>query len=244
MLIVLAGGVDRETGETYIGSETLAKRIGVDRDTTTDQLKRLQDAGIVTIKGKHGRAYIRSIMLPCDHLDVIADSSADSSAGSSADTYAERHADTYADTSPHYQNRTRTEQEQQQGDPVAGYSSADKERIMSQLNDKLPKHKRVGLTNQVHQFFDGWTDNCVPVGSIIEQLHKEQSRWDSSGGTIKALERITDTWAATYRERQPKPVLNPCAGLDADTECDTMTHTTIGDTDAPVQQCPQRKVTS
>jgi hypothetical protein len=220
----------------------LAERIGVERDTTDAQLLRLRDAGIVTIQGKQGRSYIRSIMLPCDHLDVIADSSADSSAGSSADTYAERHADTYADTSPHYQNRTRTEQEQQQGDPVAGYSSADKERIMSQLNDKLPKHKRVGLTNQVHQFFDGWTDNCVPVGSIIEQLHKEQSRWNGSGGTIKALERITDTWAATRQERQPKPVLNPCAGLDADTECDNTFHTTIGD--VPVQPCPQRKVTS
>jgi hypothetical protein len=92
--------------------------------------------------------------------------------------------------------------------------------------------------------FDSLADNCVPLGSIIQQLHNEQSRWDSSGGTIKALERITDTQAANWREQQPKPVRNPCAGLDAGTECDTMTHTTIGDRDAPVQQCPQRKVAS
>ena len=245
MLIYLAGSINAATGQTFIGSTTLAQRIGVDRDTTDAQLLRLQDAGIVTIQGKQGRSYIRSIMLPCSHLDIDADSSAGLHADTHADTHAERRADNYADTSPHYQVISRTEQDQQQSDPAAGYSLADKEKIISQLNDGLPERKQVGLTKRVHQVFDGWSDNCVPVGSIIEQLHRDQPSWGTSGGTVAALERITDTWAATYRERQPKPVLNPCTGLDADTECDTMTHTTIGDTDAPVvTKCPQRKVTS
>jgi biotin operon repressor len=242
-LIYLAGGINAATGQTFISSEKLAERIGVERDTTDAQLLRLRDAGIVTIQGKQGRSYIRSIMLPCDHLDVIADSHADSSAGSHADTYAERHADTYADTSPHYQNSKRTEQNQQQSDPAAGYSLAEREKFLSQINDGLPKRKQVGLTRQINQLFDSWVDNCVSVGSIIQQLHREQSRWDSGGGTTAALERITDTQAATLKERQPKPVLNPCAGLDLETVCDTMTHTKLGSND-PVLMCPQRKVAS
>ena len=60
---------------------------------------------------------------------------------------------------------------------------------------------------------------------------------------MAALERITDTQAATLKERQPMPVLNPCAGLDVETVCDTMTHTKLGSND-PVLMCPQRKVTS
>jgi hypothetical protein len=245
MLIYLAGCIDQETRETIIGSDTLANRMGINRDTSDEQLKRLQESGIVTIQGKHGRAYKRKVTLPCNHLDVVADSSGDSSGDSPADNYAESPADNYADTYPHYQVRKRTEQEQQQSDPAAGYSLAEREKILSKLNDGLPKRKQVGLTKQVHQFFDSWADNCVPVGSIIQQLHNEQPRWDSGGGTIDALKRITDQQAATRHERQPKPVQIPCTGLDADQLCDNTFHTTIGDTDAPVvTKCPQRKVTS
>jgi hypothetical protein len=243
MLIYLAGSINAATGQTFIGSTTLAQRIGVDRDTTDAQLIRLQDAGIVTIQGKQGRSYIRSIMLPCDHLDVIADSHAESSAGSRADIYAERHADTYADTSPHYQNRSGTKQDQQQGEPVAGYSLAERQVTLSTINDGLPERKRITLTKSLHILFDMWHDNSMSSDEIITQLQREQNSWDTSGGTMDALKRITDTWAANWRERQPKPVLIPCAGLDVETVCDTMTHTKLGSND-PVQQCPQRKVTS
>jgi hypothetical protein len=242
-LIYLAGGINAATGQTFTSSEKLAERIGVERDTTDAQLLRLRDAGIVTIQGKQGRSYIRSIMLPCDHLDVIADSHAESSAGSRADTYAERHADTYADTSPHYQNRSGTKQDQQQGEPVAGYSLAERQVTLSTINDGLPERKRITLTKSLHILFDMWHDNSMSSDEIITQLHREQNSWDTSGGTMEALKRITDTWAANWRERQPKPVLNPCAGLDVETVCDTMTHTKLGSND-PVLMCPQRKVTS
>ena len=240
MLIYLAGSINAATGQTFIGSTTLAQRIGVDRDTTDAQLLRLQDAGIVTIQGKQGRSYIRSIMLPCSHLGMNADTHADTYADMCAESCADTHADTYADTSPHYQYITGSGKDQQQVDVVAGYSLAERQLTLSAINDGLPKHKQLELNRRLHNLFDSWHDNSMSSGEIIEQLHKEHPAWNHAGGTIVALERITDTWAATYRERQPMPDLVACLGLDAGTECDTMTHTKLG-SDAPVQQCPQRK---
>jgi hypothetical protein len=240
MLIYLAGSINAATGQTFIGSTTLAQRIGVDRDTTDAQLQRLQDAGIVTIQGKQGRSYIRSIMLPCSHLDMYAESSAESSADTHADLYAESCADTHADTSPHYQDITRSGKDQQQVDVVADYSLAERQVTLSAINDGLPKHKQLELNRRLHNLFDSWHDNSMSSGEIIKQLHIEHPTWNHAGGTIVALERITDTWAADYRKRQPLPVLVACKGLAADVECDTMTHTKLGSND-PVQQCPQRK---
>ncbi len=80
-------------------------------------------------------------------------------------------------------------------------------------------------------------------GQIIAQLHRDQQRWDTAGGTIPALERITDKWAATRHERQPMPVLVACVGLAADVDCHKGWHTKLG-SDEPVQPCPQRKGTS
>jgi hypothetical protein len=221
----------------------LAERIGVERDTTDAQLLRLQDAGIVTIQGKQGRSYIRSIMLPCSHLDMYAESSADTHADMYAGSRADTYADTYADTSPHSQDIKRSGKEQQQVDVVADYSLAERHVTLSAINDRLPNHKQIELNRRLNNLFDKWHDNSMSSGEIIAQLHKEQTSWDIAGGTVKALEYITDKWAATRHERQPKPVLIPCAGLAADVECDTMTHTKLG-SDEPVQQCPQRRAAS
>jgi len=241
MLIYLAGSINAATGQTFIGSTTLAQRIGVDRDTTDAQLLRLQDAGIVTIQGKQGRSYIRSIMLPCSHLAMNADTHADTHADMYAESCADTYADTYADTSPHYQYITGSGKDQQQ--VAAGYSLAERQVTLSAINDGLPKHKQLELNRRLHNLFDLWHDNSMSSSEIMGQLHKEQPTWDHAGGTIVALERITDTWAANYRERQPIPDLVECAGLAADVECDTMTHTKLG-SDEPVQQCPQRRAAS
>ena len=241
-LIFLAGGID-VTGTTYISSETLAERIGVNRDTTDAELKRLLKSGIVTITGNHSRSKYRSIKLPCNHFDIDAESHADIDSGSRADTNAESHAESHADTSPHYQITSRSHQDQQQVDVVVSHSLSDRQAILSTINDGLPKGKQIKLTKALNDLFDSWHDNSMSSDEIIAQLHKEQPSWDTAGGTVKALEYITDTWAATYRERQPMPVLVACAGLGTDVECDTMTHTKLGSND-PVQQCPQRKVAS
>ena len=238
MLLSLAGCINGATGQTFISAQLLAQRIGIDPGIARGHLKRLQDSGIVINERKQvGRADTRSITLPCNHLDIDA--------GSPADTYAESPAEIPAeipaDTSLHYQDRKRTEQEQQQRDPVVGHSQTEKEKFRSKINSELPKHKQVGFTKQFQHLID-LTADPVQVGVIIRQLHIEQNSWKGSGGTISALDRITQTQAATYKERQPKPVLNPCAGLDADTECDNTFHTTIGD--VPVQPCPQKRGTN
>jgi hypothetical protein len=239
MLISLAGCID-VTGQTFVGSTTLAQRIGVDRDTTDAQLQRLHDAGIATIQGKQGRSYIRSIMLPCSHLDMYAESSAESSADTHADSYAESCADSYADTSPHYQITSRSHQDQQQVDVVVSYSLADRQAILSTINDGLPKDKQIKPTKALHDLFDSWQDNFMCSDEIIAQLHSKQTSWGGGGGTMTALKYITDRQAATQHERQPLPVINPCIELAADVECDTKTHTKLGSNE-PVQQCPQRK---
>jgi hypothetical protein len=234
VLINLAGCID-VTGQTYVGSTTLAQRIGVNRDTTDAELLRLQAAGIATIQGKKGRAYIRSIMLPCNHLDIDADMYAEST----ADTHADTRADTRADTSPHYQIRSGTDQQQVDVDD----SLAKREMTLSEINDRLPKHKQLKLNRRLQNLFDLWHDKAISSDEIIAQLHKEHPTWNHAGGTIVALERLTDTWAANYRARQPLPVINPCTGLAADVECHEGWHTKLG-SDEPVQQCPQRKAAS
>lgn len=240
VLVYLAGFTNGATGQTFVSAQSLAKRIGVDRGITRQQLQRLQDSGIVTKVGKQrGRSDIRVIMLPCNHLDIDAEIPADTYAGSAAEIPAE----IPADTSPHYQNKNMTKQEQQQVDVVVGYSLAERQAILSKINDQLPKDKHIKPTKALHQLFDSWQDNSMSSGEIIAQLHRDQQRWDTAGGIVKALEYITDTWAATRHERQPKPVLIPCAGLATDVECDTLTHTKLG-SDEPVQPCPQRKAAS
>jgi hypothetical protein len=164
-------------------------------------------------------------------------------AGSRADTHADTYADTYADTSPHYQDITRSGKGQQQVDVVAGYSSAKQQAILSEINDKLPEHKQIKLTRALQQLFDLWHDMSASSDEIIAQLHSEQSSWDGSGGTMSALERITDTWAANRHERQPLPDPVACVGLAADVECHKGWHTKLG-SDEPVQPCPQRKAAS
>jgi hypothetical protein len=244
VLVYLAGFINGATGETFVSAQSLAKRIGVDRGITRQQLQRLQDSGIVTKLGKQrGRSDIRSIVLPCKHLDIDAGSPAEIPADTHAGLPAEIPAEIPADTSPHYQNKTGTEQDQQQVDVVAGYSLAERQAILSAINDWLPKAKRITLTKALHDLFDSWHDNSMPSDEIIAQLHKEQASWDTAGGIVKALEIITDAYAAKWRERQPVPVINPCTGLAADVECDTMTHTKLGSND-PVLQCPQRKAAS
>ena len=236
VLINLAGCID-VTGQTYVGSTTLAERIGVNRDTTDAELLRLQAAGIATIQGKKGRAYIRSITLPCDHLDIDADTYAETT----ADTHADTCADTCADTSPHYQ--IRSGKDQQQVDVVADYSLAERQAILSAINDGLPEHKQIDITKALNQLIDSWQDNSLPSDEIIAQLHKEQTSWDGSGGTMAALKYITDTQAAIRHERQPLRVINPCTGLAVDVECRAGWHTKLG-SDEPVQPCPQRKAAS
>jgi hypothetical protein len=83
----------------------------------------------------------------------------------------------------------------------------------------------------------------VERDEIIALQHRDQQRWNTAGGTIDALERITDTWAATRDERQPLPVLVACVGLAADVECYMGWHTKLG-SDEPVDECPQRKAAS
>ena len=240
VLVYLAGFTNGATGQTFVSAQSLAKRIGVDRGITRQQLQRLQDSGIVTKVGKQrGRSDIRVIMLPCNHLDIDAGSSAEIPAEIPADT----HAEIPADTSPHYQNKNMTKQEQQQVDVVVGYSLAERQAILSKINDQLPKDKHIKPTKALHDLFDSWQDNSMSSGEIIAQLHSKQTSWDGSGGTMTALKYITDRQAANWRERQPKQVLIPCAGLAADVECDTLTHTKLG-SDEPVQPCPQRKAAS
>jgi hypothetical protein len=240
VLVYLAGFINGATGQTFVSAQSLAKRIGVDRGITRQQLQRLQDSGIVTKLGKQrGRSDIRSIVLPCNHLDIDAEIPADTYAGSAAEIPAE----IPADTSPHYQNKNMTEQEQQQVDVVVGYSLAERQAILSAINDGLPKHKQLEINRRLHNLFDLWHDNSMSSGEIIAQMLSKQSGWDTGGGTIKALERITDTWAATRHERQPLPVLVACTGLAADVECRTGMHTKLG-SDEPVQPCPQRKAAS
>ena len=242
-LIHLAGCINAVTEHTFISSEKLAERIGVERDTTDAQLLRLQDAGIVTIQGKQGRSYKRSIMLPCSHLDMNAESIAGSHADSSADSSADSNADTYADTSPHYQNRTGTEQDQQQRDSAAGYSQAEKQAFIAELNDLLPAPKRIEFNSRIDAALDSAADNAMPLGLVIDLVHRKAKDYLKAGGIVKAIEIEIDDYAARAPERTPKRQLVPCTGL-ADVECKNGWHTTIGDRDAPVQQCPQRKAAS
>lgn len=243
MLIFLAGCIDQDTHETYIGADTLAQRMGINRDTAGEQLKRLQDSGIVTLLGKRGRSDIRLVMLPCNHLDVVADSSGDSSRDSPADNYAESPADNYADTYPHYQVRKRTEQEQQQNDPAAGYSLADKQAFIAELNDKLPAPKRITMNSRVNAALDSAADNAMPLGLVLDHVHRKAKNYLIAGGIVTGIELAVDDYIARAPERMPKRQLVPCTGLAADVVCDNKTHTTIG-SDLPVPKCPQLKGTS
>ena len=248
ILIYLAGFINAANGETYVSSKALAERIGVDRDTTDAQLERLLDSGIVAIVGKHGRSYRRTITLPCDHLDIELatkrGAAAESSAESSAGTRAESSAGTRADTSPHYQNRSRTELEQQQSDSAADSSLAERMTFIAALNDKLPEQKHIKLTDRVNRALDSAADNCMPLSDVMYQVMRKASAYLSSGGIVTALDLVVDEYAATAQQRKPKAALTKCTGLPANVECCTKFHTNTSDPDAPVTKCPQREQTN
>ena len=237
-LIYLAGFLDSDTGETFISSTRLAELMGVMRDTTDPALERLLDSGIVAIVGKHSRGYIRKVTLPCSHLDIEPATKSPASAESSAGTYA----GTRAGTSPHYQNKNRTELEQQQSEPAADSSLAERMTFIAALNDKLPKSKQIALNGHVNVALDSAADNLMPLSSVLDQVMRKASNYHSSGGIVTALDLVVDEWAATAQQRKPKAALTKCTELPANVECDTKMHTIIGD--QRVTKCPQREQTN
>ena len=239
-LIYLAGFLDSDTGETFISSTRLAELMGVMRDTTDPALERLLDSGIVAIVGKHSRGYIRKVTLPCSHLDIEPATKSPASAESSAGTYA----GTRAGTSPHYQNKNRTELEQQQSEPAADSSLAERMTFIAALNDKLPKSKQIALNGHVNVALDSAADNLMPLSSVLDQVMRKASNYHSSGGIVTALDLVVDEWAATAQQRKPKAALTKCTGLPANVECCTKFHTNTSDPDAPVTKCPQREQTN
>lgn len=104
--LTVLSGFCNPNGITWVGLEHIAGIMSADRGTIKSHVACLERAGIVTVLGKRGRAYVRQVVIP----DQVAGTNADTNAGTHVGSNADTNAGTYAEHIPHYQNRTDTEQ--------------------------------------------------------------------------------------------------------------------------------------